>query len=360
MCEECNIHDVHGQHVYSGLDISKKSWRVSIYVGSQYYRSFTQPPHPEALRRYLEHNFPGAKYHSVYEAGYFGYWAHRQLGAMGIQNIVVHPADVPTTDKEHRRKNDPVDARKLSRSLSLGELRPLYVPSQQAEHDRSLIRMRYSFVKKQTRCKLQIKSLLTFSGIPIPDDMDERYWSRRFIAWLQQVRFVTESGTQALHMLIEELLFLRSQLLQLTRQIRELSRSAPYHRSVQLLQTIPGISELSAMMFLTEMIDIHRFRSPEHLASYAGLVPDEHSSGDTQQIRGISRRRNRTLRTQLVECAWITIHNDPVLAITYDRLAHRMGKNKAIIRIARKLLNRIRSVLIHQQPYRAFIDENEQ
>jgi hypothetical protein len=68
MCEECNIHDVHGQHVYSGLDISKKSWRVSIYVGSQYYRSFTQPPHPEALRRYLEHNFPGAKYHSVYEA----------------------------------------------------------------------------------------------------------------------------------------------------------------------------------------------------------------------------------------------------------------------------------------------------
>jgi transposase len=352
---QCNIQDLHGQHVYSGLDISKKSWRVSIYVGSQFYKAFTQPPQPEALRTYLEHNFPGAEYHSVYEAGYSGYWAHRQLGAMGIHNIIVHPADVPTTDKEHRRKNDPVDARKLSRSLSLGELHPLYVPSQQAEHDRSLVRMRYNFVKKQTRCKLQIKSLLAFSGIPILDDMDERYWSRRFIAWLQQVRFTTDSGTQALHVLLEELLFLRSQLLQLTRQIRQLSRLSSYQTSAQLLRTIPGISELSAMMLLTELVDIHRFRTPEHLASYAGLVPDEHSSGDTQQIGGISRRRNRALRTQLVECAWVTIHNDPVLATAFDRFAQRMGKKKAIIRIARKLLNRIRFVLIHQQPYHVVV-----
>ena len=355
MRTQCNIRDLHGQHVYSGIDIAKRSWRVSIYVGSQYYRSFTQPPQPEALRTYLEHNFPGAKYHSVYEAGYFGSWTHRQLVAMGIHNMIVHPADVPTTDKEHRRKNDPVDARKLSRSLSLGELHALYVPSQEAEHDRSLVRMRYGFVKKQTRCKLQIKSLLAFSGIPIPADMDERYWSRQFIAWLQQVRFTTDSGTQALHVLLEELLFLRSQLLQLTRQIRQLSRSAPYQKSAQLLRTIPGISELSAMMFLTEIVDIHRFRTPDHLASYAGLVPDEHSSGDTQQIGSISRRRNPALRAQLVECAWITIHNDPVLATAFDHFAQRMGKKKAIIRIARKLLNRIRFVLIHQQPYHVVV-----
>jgi len=351
MWQKCNIQDLHGQHVFSGIDIAKRSWRVSVVVGSQFYRSFTQPPQPEALRTYLQHNFPGATYHSTYEAGYSGYWAHRQLKAMGIENIIVHPADVPTTDKEHRRKNDPVDAQKLARSLSLGELRPLYVPSQEAEHDRSLVRMRYSFVKKQTRCKLQIKSLLAFSGIPIPDDMDERYWSRHFIAWLQQVRFATDTGTQALQALVAELLSLRSQLLTLTRQIRQLSHSQRYQVSVQLLRTIPGISELSAMMFLTEIVNIQRFRDPEHLASYAGLVPDEHSSGDVRQIGAISPRRNPALRAQLVECAWITIHNDPVLAATFDHLAHRMGKHKAIIRIARKLLNRIRSVLIHQQPY---------
>jgi transposase len=355
MCGQCNIQDLHGQHVYSGLDISKKSWRVSIYVGSQFYKAFTQPPQPEALGRYLEHTFPGAEYHSVYEAGYFGYWAHRRLAMLGIDNIIVHPADVPTTDKEHRRKNDPVDARKLSRSLSLGELHPLYVPSQQAEHDRSLVRMRYSFVKKQTRCKLQIKSLLAFSGIPVPDDIDERYWSRCFIGWLQHVRFATDTGTHALQALVQELLFLRTQLLALTRRIRQLSRSASYQHSVQFLRTIPGISELSAMMFLTEIVDIHRFRTAEHLASYAGLVPDEHSSGDTHQIGGVSRRRNPALRAQLVECAWVTIHNDPVLAAAFDQFAHRMGKQKAIIRIARKLLNRIRFVLMHQQAYHPLV-----
>jgi transposase len=215
--------------------------------------------------------------------------------------------------------------------------------------------MRYSFVKKQTRCKLQIKSLLAFSGIPIPEDMDERYWSRRFIAWLQRVRFTTTSGTQALEALVEELLFLRSQLLTLTRQIRQLSRSASYERSVQLLRTIPGISEHSAMMFLTEIINIRRFRDLEHLASYAGLVPDEHSSGDTQQFGRISRRRNPTLRAQLVECAWVTIHNDPALATAFERFTRRMGKQKAIIRIARKLLSRIRFVLIQQQPYKPVV-----
>jgi transposase len=351
MYTQGNIPDLHGQQIYVGIDVAKKSWRVSIFIGSQFFKTFTQPPHPEALRTYLERNFPGARYHSVYEAGYSGYGADRQLRAMNIDNCIVHPADVPTTDKEHRRKNDPVDSRKLGGSLSRGELRGLHVPSEEAEHDRSLVRMRYSFVKKQTRCKLQIKSLLAFSGIPIPEGMDERYWSRRFIAWLQQVRFTTTTGTLALQALVEELLFLRAQLLTLTRQIRHLSRTASYVRSVQLLQTIPGISELSAMMFLTELVDIRRFRDLEHLASYTGLVPDEHSSGDTQQFGHISRRRNPVLRVQLVECAWITIHHDPTLATTFERFARRMGKQKAIIRIARKLLSRIRFVLIHQQPY---------
>ena len=355
MCAQSNIQDRQGQHVYAGFDVAKKSWHVSIHVGSQFYKSFTQPPRAEVLGTYLQHNFPGATHHSVYEAGFCGYGPHRELLAMHVENVVVHPADVPTTDKEHRRKNDPVDSRKLSRSLSLGELRPLYVPSQQAEQDRMLVRMRYSFVKKQTRCKLQIKSLLAFSGISIPADMDERYWSRRFIAWLQQLRLATDTGTSALHALVEELLFLRTQLAAFTRQIRRLSQSEVYQRLVTLLRTIVGISELSAMLILTEIIDILRFRDQEHLASYAGLVPDEHSSGDLQKVGRISRRRNPALRAQLVECAWISIRNDPSLALAFERLSHRMGKHKAIIRIARKLLNRIRFVLIHQQPYKPVV-----
>jgi transposase len=321
-------------------------------IGSQFYRAFTQPPEPEALCHYLQNHFPGAEYHSVYEAGYCGYWIDRQLQALHINNIVVHPADVPTSDKEHRRKNDPVDSRKLARSLSQGELTPLYVPSEEAEHDRSLVRMRQVFVKKQTRCKLQIKSLLAFSGIVVPAEFDERYWSRGYIAWLQQARFSTQSGTLALAALLEELTSLRSQILHLTGAIRDLGCTPPYQRSVALLRTIPGISQMSAMMFLTELVNIRRFHSSDHLASYAGLVPDEYSSGDEQHLTGVSPRRNSTLRAQLVESAWVAVHADPRLAIEFEALTRRMPKTKAIIRIARKLLNRIRYVLIHQEPYR--------
>jgi transposase len=112
------------------------------------------------LVKYLHRNFPGAKYRCVYEAGYFGFWIHDALQQQGIECYVVHPADVPTKDKERRNRSDRVDARKLARNLRSDELTPLYVPTRKAVEARSLVRTRSQFVKKQTRCKNQIKGML--------------------------------------------------------------------------------------------------------------------------------------------------------------------------------------------------------
>ena len=76
--------------------------------------------------------------------------------------MVVNPADVPTKDKEKATKTDRVDCRKLARSLRNGELEAIYVPSRIKGEDRSLVRTRQSMVRKQTRCKNQIKSILSF------------------------------------------------------------------------------------------------------------------------------------------------------------------------------------------------------
>ena len=105
------------------------------------------------------------------------------------------------------------------------------------------------------------------------------------------------------------------------------------------------------MILLTELVDIHRFKGLDHLASYVGLVPGEHSSGETAIITGISMRRNPFLRTVLIESAWVAARKDPALTAAFTDLAKRMPKNKAIVRIARKLLNRIRFVLLHQTEY---------
>jgi transposase len=118
----------------------------------------------------LATHYPGASYHSVYEAGFCGFWIHAKLVRLGINNIVVNPADVPTMLKEKLRKTDAVDCNKLARGLRSGDLKGVYVPDAETLEIRSLIRLRNSIVKDSTREKNRIKSLLRFHGIDIPSE----------------------------------------------------------------------------------------------------------------------------------------------------------------------------------------------
>jgi transposase len=343
--------DFTGQHIFVGLDIGKRAWKTTILTPELEHKTFTQPPRVDVLVNYVRRTFPGARVHCVYEAGFSGFWIHDALRQQGIDCMVVNPADVPTTNKEHVRKTDRVDARKLARHLRNGELSPIYVPSCSALEARSLVRMRWAFVKKQTRCKNQIKAMLDFYGIALPEDIAAKHWSRRFLQWIEQLTVFKPTGQYALRALLDELYHLRVTIAQLTKQIRLLAQKEPYQRLATYLLSIPGISVLAAMTLLTELIDLNRFTGLDRLASYCGLAPGEHSSGDVELITGLTPRRNALLRAILVECAWVAARRDPVLLATFSRLSKRMRKQKAIIRIARRLLNRVRYVLKHQCPY---------
>jgi transposase len=348
---ECTKPDFTGQHVFVGLDVAQRSWKVNVLLGELFHKRFSQQPDCAALAHYLRRNFPGAEYHCVYEAGYCGFWIHDELERLGIDCIVVNPADVPTSDKERRVKTDRVDAGKLARHLKAKELHGIYVPERSCQEDRTLERTRAQFVRKQTRCKNQIKSLLHFYGYRFPDEVVERYWSRAYVRWLEGLAVEPSSRGRALEALLKELLFLRDLITHLTRQIRLLSHQEPYTRQVQLLCTIPGISIITAMTLLTELVTIDRFRSLDELASFAGLVPGERSSGEEEHDTGITPRRNPAMRHMLIESAWVAARQDPALAMAFRTLSHRMPKNQAIVRIARKLLNRIRYVLKNEHPY---------
>ncbi len=343
--------DFTGQDIFVALDVGTKSWKISIMTEMLEHKTFNQPPRVEVLVNYLHRNFPGGQYHCVYEAGYYGFWIHDELRQCGIDCIVVNPADVPTKHKEHANKTNRVDARKLCRNLRNGELDAIYVPGRASLEDRSLVRSRYHFVKKQTRCKNQIKALLNFYGIRVPEDMVTRHWSRRFIGWLQQISFRRPSGDRALKSFLEELLYLRQIIARMTKQIRTMATEDRYRMPVFYLKSVHGVSTLSAMILLTELIDIRRFRTLDHLASYCGLVPGEHSTGEDRTMTGISPGRNPQLHALLVECAWVAVRSDPALLMAFNGLIARMPKNKAIIRIARKVLNRVRFVLNNQRPY---------
>ena len=65
--------------VYVGLDIRKRSWNAAIYLNEQFIRNIHQPPTPQALYHYLQHNYPQANYVCAYECGKFGYWIQRKF-----------------------------------------------------------------------------------------------------------------------------------------------------------------------------------------------------------------------------------------------------------------------------------------
>jgi len=339
-----------GQHVHIGLDVHKRSWVVAIMTEQTTFKTFTQPPSVKHLIDYLHRHFPQAEYHCVYEAGYCGYWICEQLRSAGIDCMVINPADVPTTDKEKKNKTNRVDARKLARSLRNGELHGLYIPSRSALEDRTLVRSRHVYVSKQTRCKNQIKALLSFYGITVPEDITDRYWSARYISWLESLSLQSSSGRSALRTLLNELTFLRKSILETTRAIHTLAHTEQYALNVANLITIAGVSTLTAMILLTEIVTLERFHSQDQLASFVGVIPGEQSSGDDRTMTGITDRKNRHLRWIFTESAWIAIRHDESLSLAFNTLCRRMPKNQAIVRIARKLLNRIYFVLKHQQP----------
>jgi len=343
--------DFTGQPIYIGLDVHKKSWSVSIFSKYGEYKTFSQPPEADKLVHYLSHSFPGALYYAAYEAGYCGFWIHDQLRQNGIQCLVVNPADIPTKNKERRTKRDPIDCRKLARSLRNGEIEGIYVPCRSKLEDRTLIRTRQSMVRKQTRCKNQIKGMLLFYGVVIPEQREMGHWSRRFIQWIERIRMERASGDIALKAHLEELNHLRQLIASLNRAILHLARTEEYRPFVRLLKTVPGISTLTAMILLAELGEITRFPSLDELSCYVGLIPDTQESGEKEYVGAITQRRHAQLRWLLIEASWVAVRKDPALLMAFQEYCKRMRKTKAIVKIARKLLNRIRYVLKNQAEY---------
>jgi transposase len=343
-----------GHNIYVGIDVHLKSWTVCIMTEHLEHRQFNQPPDAKTLHNYLVRNFPGANYYTVYESGFSGYWAHRQLEELGIHSIITNAADVPTGQKEKLKKTDSVDSRKLARSLRSNELDAIYIPSESTVEDRNLLRIRSALVKDLVRFKQRIKSLLYFYGIsyPVQFSKSSNHWSKNFIKWLKEgVQFSEESGRQTLDIMLQAVEELRKLLLLVTRHIKALSTKEKYAANVKLLKTVPGVGLITAMTILTEMETIERFKDTDHLAGYVGLVPTRSNSGETSKEGEMTFRGQGKLKKCLIESAWVAARTDPALSLVYSKLIFRMEANKAIVRIARKLLNRIYRVLKNKEEY---------
>lgn len=340
-----------GEELYIGIDVHLRSWMVTILSKNLFIKRFSQEPDASRLIKFLETHYRGAKIKCVYESGYFGFWLARSLKQAGIDCIVVNPADIPLTHKHKEQKTDKIDSKKLAELLRAGLLKGVFIPSQEEHEDRNLLRIRSQLVRNQTALKSQIKAYLAFYGIKIPEEYLSRYWSRNYVEYLETIKFTRDSGKEAFNALLRHLEYLRKDILEITQNIRKLSKSGDYEQSVKKLMSIPGIGMISAITLLTEASNMKRFSNAEKFRGYVGLIPNEHSSGETINRSTISRRGNRQLKVIFIESAWVAVRIDPALTLAFETLTKRMNKSRAIIRIAVKLANRARHILLTDESY---------
>ena len=170
--------------------------------------------------------------------------------------------------------------------------------------------------------------------------------------WLKEdIKFAYSEGQEAYNLLIRKAEEQRALLLEATRKVRDLSRTEKYAHNMKLLRLIPGIGPITAITLLTEIVDVKRFKDTDHLASFVGLIPGRHSSGEKDKNTEMTFRGHDFIKRTLIESSWIAARYDPALNMAYHKYAQRMEPNQAIIRIARKVLNRIYFVLTKQQEY---------
>ena len=349
-----------GQKIFIGIDVHKKNWDVAVAPEVGVVNRHPQKASAQELFVFLKKHYPDGDYLAVYESGFTGFSTYYALKDVGINCIVIHAADVPTTQYEEVMKTDKIDSVKLARTLKAGLLKGVYVRERDNIDDRSVIRIRKTIQKDLSSYRVRIKHLLHNNGVSIPERFEKSgsHWSRTFMRWLKEDVNLLSSSRNSLNLLISQVEAIRSTLLESTLLMRDLSQTERYKKNVDLLTTIPGIGVTIAMCILTEVYDVSRFRNEREFASYLGLIPTTRSSGNKIMHGEMTFRGNKQLSTMVIEAAWVAIGHDAGMGSLYQHYKERLKPQEAIVRIARKLSNVIFSVLKNRTEYVPYYMDN--
>jgi transposase len=235
----------------------------------------------------------------VYEAGPCGYTLYRHLKNKGIDCVVVAPALIPKKSGD-RVKNDRRDATKLATLHRAGELTAVYVPDSRDEALRDLVRARGDIQKALRTVKQQINSFLLRYAILYPG---KTKWSKAHLNWLEDLKMPHPAQQIALTEYLDLMANNQDRVRRITKQIEALCQTWRLWPVVQALQSLRGISLISAVTVLAELGDLSRFDNPSQLMAYLGLVPSEHSSGDSVKKGSITKTGNTHVRKTLIESA---------------------------------------------------------
>jgi transposase len=337
------MHLAKGKRIDVGLDVHKKTWSVCILCDGEELYNAVLPADAERLISLLR-RFGASEIHTVFEAGPTGFCLHDALQAAGFDSMVTPPSMVPQVGG--RVKTDRRDAKKLAMLLAGNFLRRVHVLSPAERADRQLSRTRNQMERHRCQVMNQIKSLLLMHDLRAPAGLKE-HWRQSHLQWLDSVQCEFEPIRVALDTLLALYRYVDGQVRDLNEQLEKLAKSNYYSERVEVLINIPGIGILTAITILLELQDVERFRRAEELSSYLGLTPVQHSSGDKTRLGRITHCGNATVRTRLVQSAWVQIRFDPQARAVFERIKSHSGSGKkAVTALARRLGLRVRRALL--------------
>ena len=332
---------------FVGVDVSKKGLEVLRLSENERHERFRTKTNSDGEKRLYQWLKPNDVV--ILEAGNQTFRLAKRIRKLGIEAIVLNPGDVKTIYAS-LRKTDKEDALKLARLAQRNpreELPEVAVPNDEEEDARRLTTEQAHWSKQKTVNKNRLHSLFTQAGLT---DITKKHIStnknRVKVLPLLPARYERESLR-----LCDNLKMIDENLESIDEEIREqLQKNQAY---TKLAMSIPGIGPVTTHAFLAYLGDCNRFSSGKQVSYYTGLVPRVEQSGETERYGSIIKRGCRPIRRVIIQCAWAMVKSEygGPLKDFYERLHPRIGKKKAIVATARKMMETFYAMITSGELY---------
>jgi transposase len=335
-----------------GLDLGKFKSVACLYdLATSASRFATVHTDPADLRKFLEAERPGLV---VFETCTVAGWVADTCTDLGLEFVVANPMHEAWSWRKVKRKTDRDDALKLARMAAMGELPTVAMPSREARQYRGLVKYRDRLVGRRTAIQDHIRALCQGQGFLLP--AGHRSWTKEGLELIAAMaRPLHECGPREswrgeLGLELADLEQITSGLKVVETKLEEI---AGQDRRVQLLRTVPGVGRCTAEVIVAHLDDAERFETAGQVSAYAGLVPRQFQSGETDRRGRITRRGPGLLRKVLVEAAWLMQRYNPWAARLFSRLSRgvKVRRKQALVAVARKLLVRCWAMLRSGKPW---------
>ncbi|MEK5442652.1 MULTISPECIES: IS110 family transposase [unclassified Fredinandcohnia] len=322
---------------YVGLDVSKEKISVAIAEeGRDAPRYYGMIPHSlEAIRKLVKKLGDKKQIKVCYEAGPTGYPLYRFFLSLGIECFVIAPSLIPSKPGE-RIKTDRRDAVRLAQLFRAGELTSIYVPTEDDEALRDLVRAREDAKEDELRAKHRLTKFLLRHNIKPPTGV--RKWTLKYREWLNKLKFTRSTSRIVFQEYYYQLQEIEQRIKRLEKEIDIQATEGLHAPVIQALQSLRGVATITATSLVAEIGSFKRFTSAKQFMSYVGLIPSEYSSGESRRQGKITKTGNKHVRRLLIEAAW-SYRYQP--AVKGELKRRQEGQSAVVQAISWKAQNRL-------------------